>query len=333
MSASLGAISRRPLGDPRIAVLAAIPLVLALLVTGIASADPPSAVVRLSGAEATRTGAAIRIGRQAVRGATLVEVEPAEAGASLLAVSAAGETVALADRIGELSGELTLVTADGSQLRVPFPGLLGATFATDGAWLAVVDGRGALWRLEVASGRRDRLLDGPFIGSPVVADDGSLLLLAVPSVEAPYRSQLVRAEPETGVAQLVSDEALVYGAFPLDGGDLGIVAHHATGTVVRRLTDAGERPLLDLGTGAVNVAVSRAGLVAFERAGQGVFIVAGAGFTPRSLGMGSKPCFDPAGSAVLVRREGERVALALDGTVLAIVDELAGFGGSEGCLP
>lgn len=333
MSASQGAISRRPVSDPRVAVLAALPLVLALLATGVASADPPSGVVRLSAADAARSGTSIRLARQTVRGATLVEVEPSQEGMSLLAVSADGRAAALADRVGELSGALTLAMDDGSQLRIAFPGLLAATFAPDGSWLAVVDGRGALWRLDAATGHRDRVLDGPFVGSPGISDDGSLLLLAVPSVEAPYRSQLVRAVLETGVARPVSDEELVYGAFPLEGGEMAIVAHVATGTVVRRLTSAGERPLLDLGSGAVNVAVSRAGLVAFERAGQGIFLVASPGSPPRGVGIGSRPCFDPAGSALLVRREGQRVALALDGAVLAAVHELAGFAGSEGCLP
>jgi hypothetical protein len=252
---------------------------------------------------------------------------------SLLAVSADGSAVALADRIGEQSGALTLAAADGSQLRIAVPGLLAATFAADASWLAVIDGRGALWQVNASIGRRELIADGPFIGSPVIGADGSLVMLAVPSVEAPYRSSLVRVAPDTGVVSVLSARELVYAAFPLDDGDLAVVAHEATGTVVGRVGRGGERPLADLGAGAVNVSVAVDGSIAFEVAGEGIFLVDQPGSAPRGLGIGTRPCFAPDGSSILVSRGQERVALSLDGSALAEADGLAGFAGSVGCLP
>ena len=54
----------------------------------------------------------------------------------LLDATADGSLVAVADRIGPLATELVLAHANGDQLRVPMGGLLGATFAADGSWLA-----------------------------------------------------------------------------------------------------------------------------------------------------------------------------------------------------
>lgn len=334
MSTSLGAIARRyPPGNPRLAALATIPLILATLAVGVASAELPPGVTRLSAAEAERTGSTIRLHPRAVGGSTLVQVEPPATGMSLLAVSPNGSEAALADQVGELSGALTLAAIDGAQLRIQLPGLLAATFAADGAWLAVIDGRGALWRVDAASGAAELLAEGPFIGSPVVGDDGSLTLLAVPSVEAPYLSRLVRVVPGTGSATLLSDQELVYAAFPLDDGDLAIVAHDPGGTAVYRLTSVGERLLVDLGADTGKVAVARNGRIAFERNGAGIFVVDAPGSGMRSVGMGSGPCFGPDGSSLLVRRGNQTVALAVDGSVLAVADELAGFAGSVGCLP
>jgi hypothetical protein len=333
MSTPFRAIAR-PLapGDRRLAALAATPIILAVLAVGVASADLPPGVVRLSAADAEAAGSTIRLLQQPVGGSTLVQVEPEAPGLTLLAISPNGTSAALADQVGELSGTLT-VTADGAQLRIPLPGLLAATFSADGSWLAVTDGRGALWRVDAGSGRADLLAEGPFIGSPMVNDNGSLVLLAVPSVEAPYRSRLVRLEPTTGSATPLSDEELVYAAFPLDGGDLAIVAHQPQGTMVKRLTSAGERLLANLGPGAVNVAVARNGRIAFERDGEGVFVLEAPGAPPRSVGIGTRPCFAPDGSALLVRRGNQRLALGVDGSVLLAVDALAIFAGSEGCLP
>ncbi|HTI29598.1 MAG TPA: hypothetical protein VL687_04500 [Methylomirabilota bacterium] len=333
MSASICLSARRHrAGEPRVAVLATLPIIIILLAAGIAAADLPRGVVRLTPADAERSGTSFHLVRHAVRGSSLVEVEPASAGMSLLAVSADGGTVALADQIAELTAVLTLAAVDGSQLRISLPGLLAATFAPDGSWLAVIDGRGAVWHVDATLGGSDLIAAGPFIGSPLIGADGSLVMLAVPSVEAPYRSRLVRVVLDTGAASLLSAQELVYAAFPLDDGDLAVVAHGVTGTVVSRLGDVGERVMADLGAGAVNVSVAGDGRMAFEVTGGGIFLVDRPGSTPIRVGAGTRPCFAPDGRSVLVSRGQQRVALSLDGSQLAEADAMAGYAGSAGCL-
>ena len=334
MSTYRGASARRhPAGNPRIAAYFVIPLILGLLAAGVASSEPPPGVARVSAAEAERTGSAIRLIRQPVGASTLVQVEAPDTSISLLAVSADGSRVALADQLGEASGSLTLAETDGEQLRIPMPGLLAASFATDGSWLAVIDGRGSLWRVDATSGRTAFLAEGPFIGSPVIDGDGSLLLLAVPSVHAPYQSRLVRVAPATSSVALLSEQELVYAVFPLDDGNLAVVSHDPAGTAVHRLTGDGESLLVDLGVGAVNVAVAPNGRIAFERSGDGVLVIDAPGSAPRSFGIGSRPCFAPDGSSLLVRRNDRTLALDVDGAVLAVADKPAAFAASAGCLP
>ena len=336
MSASHAVTARRqPAGDiPRIAALAAVPLLLALLTVGIASAERPIGVTRLDAAAAERAGSGISLVPRAIGASTLVEVRAGSQaqGLSLLAVSADGSQAALADRVGELSATLTLADADGSQLRIQLPGLLSAGFVAEGSWLAAIDGRGALWRVDAESGRATALADGPFIGSPIAEAGGSLLLLAVPSVQAPYRSELVRIDPETGVIAPLSSAELVYAVYPLSDGSLAIVAHEPGRTVVRQLVAGGEELVADLGPDAVNVAVAADGRhIAFERDGQGIFMVDAPGSAARQLGSGSRPCFAADATAILVRRGASSVVLALDGSVLASSDGEAAFAGSAGC--
>ena len=335
MSPYRGALARpHPYGFPAILGLVSIPFLIGLLAIGVVAAELPVRVTRLSAADAERAGATIRVARRAVGDSTLVEVDPQAARLTLLAISADGRQAALTDQVGESSGSLVLADADGSQQRIQLPGLIGAGFAADAAWLAVVDGRGALWRVESSSGRSELLAEGPFIGSPAVAEDGSVLLLAVSSVQAPYRSALVRLDPATGVATPVADEELVYGAFPLEGGAIAIVAHERGSTVVHRLADGNDRLLVDLGPGAINAAVAPDGLhIAFERDGARIFLLDVAGPAPQHIGAGSRPCFGADGSALLVRREGERVVLAADGSLLTVASALSAFAGSAGCLP
>ena len=333
MSTSHGAIARRHLaGDPRIVAFVAGPLILSVLAVSLAYAEPPSGVMRMSAVDAERAGSAIHLLKQAVGGSTFVQVEAQAKGMSLLAVSSDGSDVALADQVGEVSGSLTLADTEGAQLRIPMAGLLTASFAADGTWLAVVDGRGALWRVDATSGRTALLADGPFIGPPLIEGDGSLVMLAVPSVEAPYESRLVRLVAATGSVIQLSDRELVYAAFRLDNGDLAIVAHEPDGTAVHRLTNAGEQLLVGLGPEAVNVTVAGNGRVAFERSGE-ILAIDVSGSPPRSLGAGSRPCFAPDGSSLLVRRGNRTLALDTAGSVLAASEVPAGFAASAGCLP
>jgi hypothetical protein len=343
MSAFNGAAAgrrRAPGGARHVGSLAAAPLILVLIIAGVASADPPSPVVRLTAAEAARAGSAIDLVRHTVAGAVVLEVRPAPgnpapaSATNLLAVSSDGSAAALADRVGDASGLLILARADGSQLRIGLPGLLAASFAPDGGRLVVVDGRGALWEVDADSGDTLALGDGPFLGAPIVAADGSLLLLAVPSVEAPYRSQLVRFSPSSGVTTPLSSDELVYGAFVLTDGRIAVVGHRPGGTAVRRIDATGGDSELfaDLGAGAVNVSVSADGrAIAFEVAGSGIFFIEGPGAKPRRLGGGSAPCLAHDGSSLLVRRGERIVVLAPDGSTLETLEGAARFPGNAGC--
>jgi hypothetical protein len=336
MYLSLGGHARRQPPDDvrRIILLAAIPVLLAILAAGVASADIPSGIVRVSAEDAARSGSAIGLVPHAVGGSRLLEIQPGDGAAHLLAVSPDGAQVALADRVGELFGSLIIANADGSQLRVSLPGLLSAGYAADGSWLAAVDGRGVLWRVDPAAGEVRQLAEGPFLGTPIAVADGSLMLLSVPSVEAAYQSRLIRIVPSSGAVTTLASDELVYAGYPLDDGTLAVVAHKRGGTVVRRVGRGVSRLLADLGPGAINVAVTKDGQgIAFEKAGRGIFLVDRPGAAPRSLGPGAKPCFAADGSMLLVQRGDAAAALSVDGSVLAVTDRLTGIVGSVGCLP
>ena len=336
MYASLGGRARRQsLGDARrVALLLIIGVLFASLGIGLASAELPARAVRLSAEDAARSGSRVELSLRGAAGSALLEAQPSDGGMRLLAVSPEGGQAALADRVGDLSGTLTLAEPDGSQVRVSLPGLLGAGYAPDGAWLAVLDGRGALWRVESATGDAVQLAEGPFVGTPVAAEDGSLMLLSVPSVEAPYRSRLIRFVPSSGAVMTLASDDLVYAGYPLDDGMLAVVAHQPGGTVVRKIGPGFAEVLADLGPGAVNAAVAGDGRhIAFEKEAQGIFIVNRPGGSPRSLGIGSRPCFAPDSSLLLVRRDDESAALSVDGSVIAVTGRLTGIVGSAGCLP
>jgi hypothetical protein len=204
-------------------------------------------------------------------------------------------------------------------------GLLGASFAPDGSWLAVLDGLGRLWRIDAGSGVAHGMADGPFIGSPVVEPGGSILALRVSSVEAPFVSRLVRVAPD-GSSTLLSTDELVYGVQPLDGG-LAVIAHRASGTVVARLGhDGSQATLLALGPDAVNVAVARSGeVVAFERRGA-VYIQAPTASPPIRVTSGGQPRFASDGESLLVDTAAGSVLLDLQGRAMASFSAQAAFG-------
>lgn len=335
MSALVGLASpRHPQIDARrFGSALVIPLLLAILVAGATSAGRPPAVLRISTADAARSGALIGLLPHPVGSASVVEVR-APAPGILLAVSADGSQAALADEVGQISGSLSLGRADGSQLRVTLPGLLAAGFAVDGSWLAVVDGRGALWRVDTTTGEAAQIGDGPFLGSPIATADGSLVLLAVSSVEAPFRSKVVRVASSDGAVTPLSDDELDYAGFPLADGGVAIVSHQPDGPAVRRVAAGASQLIANLESGAINVVVAPNGRrIAYELGARGVFLLDGPGSSSRALGSGSHPCFAPDASSLLVRRGSGSAALALDGSVLAVTQQPSGLAGAAGCLP
>ena len=325
----LGGVTR-PAG-----ILVALLPLLASLAVGVASAGSPPPAMTISAQDLARAGGQIRLLRHSLGTSAVVEIVlPARSTSRQLAIAPDGTAAALADQYGPVAALLTLANADGSQTRVSLPGLIGAGYAPDGSWLAAIDGRGALWRVATLSGAATLVADGPFIGSPIVRADGTVLLLAVASVAAPISSTLMELDPETGSNRPLIDDQLVYGAFPLADGSLALAAHEVGRTVVRRIVGARSDLVADLGPGTVNVAVAPDGQrIAFVR-GDEVFYLDAPQGTPRRLGRGANPTFAPDGNKLLIQDGGASVVIGLDGLPLATFEAQAGFVAcGQGCRP
>lgn len=308
--------SRAARGARTLVVL--IPL-LVLLAAGAASAGPGEPLTHLSATAADEAGVAVGLIHHPISGGpAVVEVRlPGRApGAQVLAAASDGSSIAIADPYGMDRTSLVLAHADGSQVRVEMHGLLAAGYAPTGSWLAVIDGRGGLWEVQAISGEARYLADGPFLGSPLVEADGSLLLLSVSSVEAPITSQLVELDPAAGTLTQRAAEELVYGLFPMADGRIAVSAHVDGRTVVRAIGGDRDDLLADLGAGATQVAVSAQGTIAFVRPGAGVLMLDRRGAAARPLAPGSGPAFDASGSYLTVRQDGWSVVLAVDGSTV-----------------
>ncbi|HEY8178760.1 MAG TPA: hypothetical protein VIH33_00025 [Candidatus Limnocylindria bacterium] len=321
-------------------ILGLLPLASGVML-GSAVAERAPAVSRISSSQAAQSGQSIVIARHDDLAPGLAEVRvPSSISATrgggtdqLLAVSSDAATAAVAGQIGLETTPLIMARADGSQVLVELPGLIAAAFAPDESWLAAIDGRGALWHVATADGAAQQIGAGPFIGQPVVEAGGSVLALRVPSVEAPYRSELVRVTSD-GAATPLTAEALVYGVQPLADGSLAAIAHRPAGTVVLRL--GGDRTTLmaDLGADAVNVAVERsAAVVAWEQAGS-VFLQRLPGGRAQRIADGTRPRFSADGQALLVELPTGTQLVAPDGDLIATFSTQLDFAAcGEQCAP
>jgi hypothetical protein len=294
------------------------------LMLGSAVAERAPAVSRVSSGEAVQTGQSIVIARHDDLARGLAEVRVAssisatrETGADqLLAVAPDAATAAVAGQIGPETTPLIMAGADGSQVQVELPGLIAAAYSPDSSWLAAIDGRGALWRVAAGNGVAEQVAAGPFVGQPIIEAGGSVIALRVPSVEAPYRSELVRVAPD-GTATSLTAEALVYGAQPMADGSLAAVAHRPTGTVVLRLAGGRASVLADLGADAVNVAVDRsAAAVAWEQGGA-VFLQRLPDRRAEQIAAGTHPRFSADGRALLVDLPTGTQLIEADGDLVA----------------
>lgn len=325
----------------RLALMLGLLPVASGLMLGSAVAERAPAVSRVSSGEAAETGQSIVIARHDDLAPGLAEVRVASSisatrnvGAhQLLAIAPDAAAAAVAGQIGPETTPLITARADGSQLQVELPGLIAATYAPDSSWLAAIDGRGALWRVAAADGAAEQVAAGPFIGQPFIEAGGSVLALCVPSVEAPYRSELVRVTPD-GTATTLTTETLVYGAQPMADGSLAAIAHRPAGTVVLRL--AGGRPsvMADLGADAVNVAVDRSGAaVAWEQGGT-VFLQLLPDGQAERIAAGTHPRFSADGRALLVDLPSGTQLIEPDGDLIAtFTTQLAFAACTEGCAP
>lgn len=319
MSTTRAARMRRRSTLPRgpiLLMLVSVPLVSTVALRAASATGPSAAPVRLEAAEARRAGQQIELlGRTDLPAPLLEVVDPG--GLIPLAVTADGSAVALVDRPGMDPATLVVAHADGSQLRFAMDGLLAAAFAPDGSWLAASDGGGRLWRVPLDGTQPAPLADGPYGGPLLVEPTGSILALAVASVEAPFTARLVRVDAGGAVTPQLVDEDLVYGMLSLEGGDLAVVAHHPDGTVVEVLRHGALRPVTSLGPGAINVSVSAdLRTIAWERAGE-IYVRSDGG--ERHVASGTQPRVSPDGSMVAFETgAGSRVA-APDGSLLAVL--------------
>jgi hypothetical protein len=325
-------MSAMSMAAQRAVALAALVPLLAMIVVHAASAADLAPIRRLDPGDARRGGLAVTLQRTPGPPASVVEVRGADgapfAGA-LLAVAPDGAAAALADAPGRAATALVIAAADGSQVRLAMAGLLAAAFSPDGRRLAAVDGHGRLWSVDAATAEARPLAEGPFIDVPLVEADGTAVALAVPSVEAPFRSRLVAIDP-AGTIRSLSDEPLVYDAARLADGSLVAVAHRPTGTVLLALGAAAPSLLADLGPDAVNVSLTAdAAVIAWETAGR-VFARA-AGGAPTEIGAGSTPSVAPDGRAILVRRDGGSTLVDLAGRDLGRFATASAFIGCEEC--
>jgi hypothetical protein len=316
-SSPLGAGSRR-----------AVPLVTLFLIfsltllAGAVVADAPVDRVALTAEQASATGVAVRLIAHPEAGRPLIQavlgpadIADAGGGGQLLALSPAGDLAALG------VGALVIARLDGSQLRLTLPGgVLAAAFSADASRLVAIDGRGSLWSIATVDGSAVHVADGPFLGPLTVRADGSTVLNAVASVDAPFVSRAVSVDPQGRSSAPLTDDRLVYAAIALADGSFAVVAHQPDGTVVRRVTPSGTSVMAVPGRGAVNVAVAADGShVAFDQDGQGVYLQDVASGETSHIADGLSARFAPDGRALLVRRDGGVAVLDLAGAVMASI--------------
>jgi hypothetical protein len=315
-----------------------------VLLAAPATADPPAETRVLSPDDAQRAGLRTGITRRQVGGQALLEAQlppPRSAQASvsdrlrLLATSPGGEQVATADQVGSLSASLTIQRLDGTIAVREMPGVVAAQFTADGSALLAIDTRGALWRLATATAEGTIIAPGPFDGPIIREPSGRLLLRRVSSVEAPFTAHLVRVNAANGEASRVGSDDLVYSAHPLADGSLAVVAHPLGGatTVTRLTSDGATTPLAELGPSAIAVDVAADTAIAFEVAGDGIYLLEPGDPGPHRLGSGRAPAFSPNGKELLVQRGAGAAVVDLDGSVLAQSDALnaSWISCGEGC--
>jgi hypothetical protein len=315
-----------------IALAALLPLLAMLIVNATSAADPAPTVRRLDSGAARRDGVAVALRRTPGPPAAILEVRSVDGtqfAGRLLDVTSDGAIAALADAPGPAAAVLAIARSDGTQLRVDMAGLLAATFSPDGGKLAAVDAGGRLWAVDMATAQARPVAAGPFIDAPLVEPDGTVIALAVPSIEAPYRSQLVSVDP-SGAISVLSDEQLVYDAARLADGTLVAVAHRPGGTILA-LAGNGRRPAtINLGPDAVNVSFSSDGaVIAWESAGR-IFVRGPAG-TAAEIGAGSEPAVAPDGASLLVRRDGASTLVDVEGIEIGRFAAASAFVDCAGC--
>jgi hypothetical protein len=295
------------------------------------AADPPATAVVMTPDGAERAGLKAALTRREVGGQALLEAAlPSSAGQErsiseglrLLAATADGTRIASTDSIGSLTASVAIQGPDGAVALRQLPGVVAAQFIADGSALLAIDTSGALWRIASATAEGSIIAPGPFDGPITLEASGTMLLRRVSSVEAPFSAHLVRFDLATAAATSLGGDGLVYSAHPLSDGSLAVVAHRLGGaTTVSRLTaDGASSPIAELGSAAIAVDVAEDARIAFEIAGDGVYLLVPGAAKAHRLAAGGAPLFSPNGRELLVRQGGGASVLGLDGSVLARTD-------------
>lgn len=321
--------------------VAAVLAGLALLVSNQAQAAPPPAVTFRDATTVRDTGQQIGLPGREVGDAVLVEPRTASGDpAPPLAVSPDGSIAAFARVAPGQVGPLVLAHADGSQLELALPGASGAAFAPSGAWLAVVDGTGALWRVDGVSGAAVRLGDGPYAADPSIPNEDQILAVRLSSVEAPTWAAAELVDPASGASIPIdpttpAEEQLVYGASALLDGSVSLVRHRVGGGVAVLRVSPGSPPVAIANLEAPTVAVSPTGEWLAWTASDRVLIAPGRSpGKPTDLGPGRAARFAPDGGLVLVTGARSTAVFDLDGGVVAEASVSACWAGDgRGCRP
>lgn len=201
-----------------------------------------------------------------------------------------------------------------------------AAFSPNGSRLAVVDGGGALWVVDAASGSAIKVADagpnGLVFGRWVRFGDGDhVYVQLVGSVEIPIPSFIAAVNVQDGTITTLSDDSWAYGPRLLADGSIAYVHLNNDGSyVVRRLREGGEvTDMAQVGT-ADWIDVSTDGVVAFSD-GLTTFLVSEPGGTPVPVG-GMYPRFSPGGRTLLTYDSvsGQSILYSLDGSVVDTMD-------------
>jgi hypothetical protein len=321
-------------------------LALIAVVIGISPqvrAGPPPAVTHFAPEQIRGGSRAVDLVVRSVGGATWLEpIRPGGSPSpSSVAASPGGGSVVLGGPDSAPASSLSVAHSDGSQLEVALPGIRGAAFDAAGDQLAVVDGTGALWRVEARSGLAAFVAAGPYGSDPAWLADGGILAVHLSSADAPAWSAAVIVDPDTGVERPVGDggaasDQIVYQAIPLADGDVVLVRHRVGGgVVVARIASDGAETLLFERDDAPIMDVSPDGQwiawTANDRAWAGP---AASPSLAHELGSGDAVRFSPDGMYILVFNPGAAVVMDRGGVHLTDAGASACWlGGGRGCRP
>jgi hypothetical protein len=250
----------------------------------------------------------------------------------LLAVSPDGLTAAYASAwVGP--GSLSVVRAAGKTTTFELgaaaeiaPG--AAAFAPDSSWLAVVDGAGDLWRIDLGNDSATRLKT-PEIGGVFgrwLRFDGSdrLIVNIVRSTAVPLPTNVATLDLQTMSVDLLTNEGWAWGGWPQfdgslvyvtilpEGGPLQLNSRAKDGTVVVG-ADIGITTWID---------VNDSGFVAYANLDGEVLLRAPAGEIV-SLGPGAIPRFAPDGAHIALVAEMDTKVRSFDLTG-AVTGEVPG---------